>query len=536
MFQMTIAKKIYASLGITSIAILFTTIVFFYQDGKVQTELFVKNQLESTAQNYFDSINTMMLTGTMAERQIVQSKLLSQEGITEARIIRAPIITSLYGTGFDDQKITDDFDKRGLAGEQTYKLSEKNGVRFMEFIMPIRASSNYRGTNCLSCHQSEAGEVLGAVKLSFDLTKADKRLTKLIINATVLQLIVTLLGFGLLSYIFFKLVLFRLKRLRRTIEGVAKDLDLSKEITIHHHDELGDVNVAFSKMLVCFKDSFLSVSSATNHLITSAKDVDEIAELSKEAVLSLKTGTESVAAAINELDASASEIEQNSHHAADKSTAVGEMASQGLKLTEQARVGIDQLRDQVIENTGMITQLNKTTHEVGAVLEIITGIAEQTNLLALNAAIEAARAGEQGRGFAVVADEVRSLAFRTRESVDQIQQTIASLRAGSDQAVNSMTDVSQQAQEKAADVEAVLGLLANITSEITELDEMNSQNASAAEQQNLAIDEINVHVLNIKDVAEKSSTDVSRGKQVSAHLLELAYELNQQVSKFKLTQ
>jgi len=205
-----------------------------------------------------------------------------------------------------------------------------------------------------------------------------------------------------------------------------------------------------------------------------------------------------------------------------------------LKLVEEAKFGINQLRDQVIENKEKITVLSERTNDVGSVLEVINGIAEQTNLLALNAAIEAARAGEQGRGFAVVADEVRSLATRTRESIDTIQQTIAVLQSDASDAVNSMNSVSQQASEKAEDVNEVANLLVEITSQIEELDALNCQIASAAEQQNLAAEEINQSTVRISEVADESTQDAIRGKEVSEQMLGLANELSKQVAKFKL--
>ena len=227
-------------------------------------------------------------------------------------------------------------------------------------------------------------------------------------------------------------------------------------------------------------------------------------------------------------------LKTNTKYAADKSIEADEKAGQGLTLATTSREGIEQLCVQVQENAGNINQLNDRINEVGTVLDVITAIAEQTNLLALNAAIEAARAGEQGRGFAVVADEVRSLATRTRESIDEIHATISGLQSDAKEVVSTMNQVSTLATEKAEDVNAVSQLLTEISSQISELDELNCQIATAAKQQNLAAEEINVNVVNISDVAEQSSDDAIRGKQISEHLLDLSMQLEKQVSQFKL--
>jgi len=532
--MLSLARKIQLTLVAIGLSLLLTTVLYFYNDEKNMAEEYVSINLESIAQNYFDSVNTMMLTGTMSNRKIFQEKVLSHKNIVEAKIIRSPVVTKLYGKGFKDQIAIDKFERNGLAGSKSTKIIEQNGKRIMQFIMPVRASENYRGTNCLGCHQAKEGDILGAVKVSYDLSQSDTNIHASIIKAGLLQLFVTIVCFGTLGFILYKLIFMRLNRLTGHLHTIENDLDLGKTLTIHHDDELSNLSRAINSLMVTFKESLLKVSTATQSLITAAQDVNNISILTKEAVLTQKEATESVASAINELDASAKEVESHTQFAAQKSLTANKGVISGLDIAKDAHKGINILRDEVQVNSKKIEELSAKTNEVSTVLEIITQIADQTNLLALNAAIEAARAGEQGRGFAVVADEVRNLATRTGQSIDEIQPTIISLQETATEALKSMVDVSQQANEKAENVANVANLLTDIADQISELDELNAQISTAAHQQNLAADEINENVINISDVAEKSADDAIKGEDISRSLLELANQLSTQVNRFKL--
>lgn len=534
MNQLSLAKKLYLALAITAVTLLVFTVTFFYQDERELAEDLVKDNIEAIAQNYFDTVNTMMLTGTMGNRKIYQDKLTSQGAIVEAKIIRAAKVADIFGPGFADQKAVDSFEQKGLQGTKDFQIVERNGKRMLQFVLPMRASADYRGTNCLTCHQASEGDILGAVKMSYDLTHVDDQIFSSMIHASTIQVIIIIIGFGLLSLLITKLILFRLKRLQHNVRNIEQNLDLSKEIKVHYDDELGAVTKALNAMVRKFRTSLKTVAQASTELTDSARQVDEIAELTKEAVLVQKNGTDSVAAAINELDVSATEVENNTKTAADKSVEADEKANHGRSLANLSHEGINQLCGHVTENAALINALNEKINGIGTVLDMIIGIAEQTNLLALNAAIEAARAGEQGRGFAVVADEVRSLATRTRESIDQIQDTISGLQTDAANVVESMNGVTVLAQEKAKDVTAVSELLSDISSQISQLDELNCQIANAAKQQNLAAEEINVNVVNISDVAEQSSDDAIKGKKISEHLLDLSFQLEEQVKHFKL--
>ena len=306
---MSLANKIYLVLATTGVLILIATISFFYVDETILAEKLVKENVDSTAQNYFDTVNTMMLTGTMATRKVYQEKLTSQGNIVEARIIRAPSVSKMFGPGFDDQKPMDELDRIGMQGKKEFKIIDRDGDRQMHLVMPVFAEENYRGTNCLGCHQAKEGDLLGVVRVAYDLNHVDDQIFNSILSATALQILIILAGFGGLSFAISKLVIFRLRRLKNTLTNIEQTLDLSNNITVYYDDELGAVSKALNKMIDKFRTSLTTVSDATQQLTSAAKDVDNIAELTKEAVLIQKNGTDSVAAAINELDVSATEVE-----------------------------------------------------------------------------------------------------------------------------------------------------------------------------------------------------------------------------------
>lgn len=205
-----------------------------------------------------------------------------------------------------------------------------------------------------------------------------------------------------------------------------------------------------------------------------------------------------------------------------------------MTVAAHTEARINQLAQDVRQAVEQVSQLQNQTLEVGKVLEVISSIAEQTNLLALNAAIEAARAGEAGRGFAVVADEVRTLATRTHDSTDEIKCTIEKLQSEAAHTVQAMSAYCEEADDRALQVKKVAQALKDISNQMHEINDLNVQIADATEQQNLAAEEINHSVISIRDNAEESLKDAHRSKHVSEELLTLARSLDEQVRSFKV--
>ena len=224
----SLATKIYVTLAIVVVALLGTTITLIYLDEQALAKELLQKNLETQALSYFDSVNAMMITGTIADRKIIQDKVLSQENIVEARILRSDALTKIFGPGFDDQQPVTEKEISGVNGEMSFEESEEGGLHTISYITPVVASDDYRGTNCLSCHAVPSGTVLGAIKLTYDLSDTDKRIASAITKAAMIQLLAIISGFAIISVLLKKLVISRLKRLRCTIKEVEEEMDLTK--------------------------------------------------------------------------------------------------------------------------------------------------------------------------------------------------------------------------------------------------------------------------------------------------------------------
>ena len=475
----------------------------------------------------------MMLTGTMANREILSTKLRSHPNIEDAHIIRSPIVNKIYGPGNANQVATNDAERKALTGTEALFIDNQKST--MTYLKPMFARSDYKGTNCLGCHQAQEGDVLGVVKISYSLADIEQEVSQNTLMNTLLLAAIFISAFSLLAVMFRRIFIKRLKVISHTMHLATTNKDLSLTVDDSNNDELSSLATSFNHMIGAFKDNIAQVSHSSKVLIHSAESIYASADATEQAILKQKQGTDSVAAAINELESSSSEVKNTTHFASEKSEHSNQLAQQSLHVAEHTEQSINQLAADVRAAAEQVSQLQTQTLDVGKVLEVISSIAEQTNLLALNAAIEAARAGEAGRGFAVVADEVRTLATRTHDSTDEIRRTIDKLQAEAAQTVNTMNNSCEEADERAVQVKQVAKALRDISSQMSEINQLNVQIADATEQQNLAAEEINQSVIAISDNAEHSLVDAHENQKVSEELLSLARSLDEQVRRFKLS-
>ena len=324
------------------------------------------------------------------------------------------------------------------------------------------------------------------------------------------------------------------ERLEQEIGEIEKNSDLSFQLQAKPNDVtvgiVSSLNVLLSKI-----HSIVTMAADGAQKIThAAENIESVSVETNEGVSKQSAEIERVASAMDEMVASVKEVSQSAGNTSRSTYDVNQQAEQSNQLVQNTTLSIERLANEVQQATDVINQLAVESDKISGVMDVIESIAEQTNLLALNAAIEAARAGEQGRGFAVVADEVRLLASRTQESTSEIQQMIVALQNGSEKAVKVMGKGQATALASVEEATQAAEALRQIKSAVQEITQMSQHIAQASEQQSLASADVNSSLHTINDVSDATTAEAVKMQEASSELTALAAELKQAISQFKL--
>ncbi|MCI0919162.1 HAMP domain-containing protein [Pseudomonas stutzeri] len=323
--------------------------------------------------------------------------------------------------------------------------------------------------------------------------------------------------------------------LRYTVQLAQRvaDGDLSQSETVTRRDELGQLQQAMYAMTESLRGLIGRIGGGVGQIAAAAEQLSTVTAQTSIGVQKQREETDQVATAMHQMAATVQEVAQNAEQASLAARQADQQARQGDLVVQEAIGQIGNLSGEVEHSAQAIEELNAESGRIGSVLEVIRAVAEQTNLLALNAAIEAARAGEQGRGFAVVADEVRALARRTHDSTEEIESLIGNLQQVAQKAVEQMQtsrDLTQRTVELASEAGIALG---RITESVSTIEQMNQQIAAASEEQSAVAENISESVTRVRDIGEQSASGSEQTASASAELARLGIELQGLVARFR---
>ena len=317
------------------------------------------------------------------------------------------------------------------------------------------------------------------------------------------------------------------------VERVAAG-DLTHNLVVERRDELGQLQGSIQRMTVNLRQLVSGISDGVTQIASAAEQLSAVTEQTSAGVNTQKVETDQVATAMHEMAATVQEVARNAEEASEAAVAADQQAREGDRVVNEAIDQIERLASEMGHSTEAMGELKRESDKIGSVLDVIKSVAQQTNLLALNAAIEAARAGEAGRGFAVVADEVRSLAQRTQKSTEEIESLIAGLQNGTQQVATIMDNSRELTVSSVALTRRAGSSLENITKTVSAIQAMNQQIAAAAEQQSATAEEINRSVLNVRDVSEQTSAASEETAASSVELARLGTHLQTLVGRFRV--
>ncbi|MFK3975530.1 methyl-accepting chemotaxis protein [Shewanella vesiculosa] len=336
------------------------------------------------------------------------------------------------------------------------------------------------------------------------------------------------------TYLIIRSIIKPVQDITYVISSIEKSKDLSMRCDESGNDELSKIAYHFNQMVITFQELIQQVDESVTAMNESCQELSRNAMTASEGVLRQLNETDMVATAVTEMGATIDEIAKNTELAASKASQTHENAQSGQQGVELTVQKITLLAKQLADSASVVTELERDSVTIGSVLDVIRGIADQTNLLALNAAIEAARAGEQGRGFAVVADEVRTLALRTQTSTQEISSIISTLQSRTHSIVELMQESQQQGRESAEQAAIAGEVLRTITNDVTNIMDMSTQIAAAIEEQSMVAAEVGKNVVVIRDIADESSQAAEENAAASEDVRIRAKALHEAVSQFRV--
>jgi methyl-accepting chemotaxis protein len=529
-----VAAKVLVAAAIVFVIELSASYLYSHFSSRALSDDLQGEHVAGIADNYFDGLNKLMLTGGMGERENLRKAVLEQANLLDARVVRGPGVSSQYGAGQPDEEARDDLEKAAIEqGKQSIVIDQTEQGRRVTVVRPYKATAATRGVNCLQCHGVPEGTVLGAVRVTYDLAPTDARMGANDLVNALIHVGMFSLGFMLLIWLMNRFIANPINRLAATMSQAEAESNLQLRIDPHGEDEIAHAATSFNGMLGQFSATVEQAQRCTVRLGDLSGQLLSAATSSEEGSNRQLVDTEELGKVLRNLVDTVERVTRDIQEAASASQGADQKAKQGTQLANGALSAIQAMSQRLQGAVNDIRQVDNDSRDIGRILGLIREIAEQTNLLALNAAIEAARAGEAGRGFAVVADEVRNLAQRTEAATSEIENIIDKLQSNAQRAVETIHEAETSSAQSVRQVEDTASALNDISSTVGQITEMTVRVATSAREQNRATAEINEMVGSIGQIARAAADSTRQVHHAAEQVAEISERLTSQVTKFR---
>jgi methyl-accepting chemotaxis protein len=530
----SIAVKVELSVQILLLLLSIACAVGFYnieRDSKLHGQ---EAKINALADGVINGANMLMLNGIISDveqRKLFITKMGSGENIKSLRIIRNKLVQKQFGQGLPEEQPIGEEELRALDDGKPF-FEQRADV--LHGIVPYTESTSFRGTNCLTCHEVPVGYHNGASVVDLDISADNADLKKLMWASIAVIVAVQLLLWFSINFILRKFVSKPADQMRNAILEISNTGDFTRRIAVGSEDEIGQTARSFNHLMETLQTAFRKVHDGIEKVAESSHFLSMSSQQVAKSSTSQSEAASAMAATVEQVTVSISHVSEGAHEALKISQNSGRLSDRGGEVIHRAAEEMKKIAGTVRQTSSSIENLGEQSTRIASIVTVIKEIADQTNLLALNAAIEAARAGEQGRGFAVVADEVRKLAERTTKATQEVTQMINTIQEASRTAVDGMTATVSQVDGGVALAQQAGDAINQIKMESNQVIKTVDDISSMLVEQSKASSDVAAHIEKVAQMTEENSAAAEQSAGAANQLAQLANEMRNTVNHFKI--